>query len=279
MSPLPRTYIFGAGKVGRALHGALRRGGEATTLRPARRGWPKRRLGQVGLVVLAVRDPEIPRQAEALRDARCLPDGAAVVHCAGSRGPDVLAPLRDAGVAVAQMHPLLAFASTRHPPSLRGAALQLRGDPEAVRRARALGHRLAMRPVELEGMNLELYHAAAALLANGAVGLAAGAEHLLREGGCPSDEIPRLLAPLLASVAGNLQALGLPEALTGPVRRGDATAVATHRARLRRTAPQLVSLYDAAVRSQLPLARALGEAESEAFDACENVLHDEETPA
>lgn len=268
---VPKTYVFGAGKVGRALTRALRRAGEGVTSRSARRGWPSRRL-DAGLVVLAVRDPQIGPAAEALLASGVLPPDASVVHCAGSRGPEALASLADAGVAVAQMHPLLAFASTSRPPELRGATLHLRGDPLAVRRARALGKRLGMRPTTLPGLSLELYHAAAALLANGAVGLAAGSARLLGEGGCPPDEVPALLGPLLRSVADNLEQLGLPEALTGPVRRGDAAAVVAHRARLARQASELVPLYDAAVRAQLALARALAEAAPEDFDACEGAL-------
>lgn len=268
---LPKTYVFGAGKVGRALTAALRRAGERVTSRAARRGWPERRL-DAGLVVLAVRDPRIGAEAEALLGSGALPSGAAVVHCAGSRGPEALASLADAGVPVAQMHPLLAFASSTHPPGLRGATLHLRGDPVAVRRARALGERLGMRPTELPNLSLELYHAAAALLANGAIGLAAGSAQLLTTGGCPPAEIPALLGPLLRSVADNLEQLGLPQALTGPVRRGDADAVRAHRARLVRDAPGLVALYDAAARAQLPLARALGEAAPEQFDACQGAL-------
>lgn len=265
---LPRTYVFGAGKVGRALSAALRRAGERVTMRPARRGWPKRRL-DAGLVVLAVRDPRIADEAEALATSGVLPAGVPVVHCAGSRGPEALAVLAKVGVPVAQMHPLLAFASPARPPELAGATLHLRGDAVAVRRARALGERLGMRPASHPDLDLELYHAAAALLANGAVGLAAGAAELLAAGGCPAVQVPALLGPLLRSVADNLEHLGLPDALTGPVRRGDAAAVAAHRQRLRQQAPALVPLYDAAVRAQLPLARELGEARGKDFDACE----------
>ena len=270
---LPKTYVFGAGKVGQALTRALKRAGEPATSRPARRGWPARRL-DAGLVVLAVRDPRITAEAEALLAAGVLPDGVPVVHCAGSVGPEALAPLADAGVPVGQMHPLLAFASTSRPPVLAGAVLHLRGHERAVRRARALGRHLGMRPTALPELDLALYHAAAALLANGAIGLAAGSAELLAKGGCPSHEVPALLGPLLRSVADNLEHLGLPEALTGPVRRGDAAAVVAHRRRLGRQAPALVPLYDAAVRAQLDLARRLAEAPAADFDACEEALED-----
>ena len=63
-----------------------------------------------------------------------------------------------------------------------------------------------------------------------------------------------------------------PEALTGPVRRGDAGAVAKHLETLRRLMPAVVPFYLAAARIQLPLSRALGEAPAESFDAIEALL-------
>jgi predicted short-subunit dehydrogenase-like oxidoreductase (DUF2520 family) len=78
---------------------------------------------------------------------------------------------------------------------------------------------------------------------------------------------PKMLGPLLRSVAENVERLGLPEALTGPVRRGDVAGLEKHLATLRAKLPQAVSLYLAAAEAQLPLARAIGDAPGETFDA------------
>jgi predicted short-subunit dehydrogenase-like oxidoreductase (DUF2520 family) len=266
-----RVYVFGAGKVGRALAAAAKRTGLRIGCRPAREGWPQRRV-DASLVILAVRDPLIEASAEQMVTAGCVPTTAAIVHCAGALGPEVLAPARRAGHAVAQMHPLLAFASSRKPPRLDGAAVHLRGDRVAVQRARRFSKGLGMRPLALEGMDLTLYHAAAALLANGAVGLAAAAEELLRAAHAPADASGALLGPLLRSVADNLEGLGLPEALTGPVRRGDTAAVMRHRERLTVERPELVALYDRVVAAQVALSRALGEARAEDLDAIDSAV-------
>jgi predicted short-subunit dehydrogenase-like oxidoreductase (DUF2520 family) len=81
-----------------------------------------------------------------------------------------------------------------------------------------------------------------------------------------------MLGPLLRSVAENVEALGLPEALTGPVRRGDADALRRHLATLRAKLPSAVPLYLAAARAQLPLAAAIGDARPEALRAAAEVL-------
>ena len=76
-----------------------------------------------------------------------------------------------------------------------------------------------------------------------------------------------MLGALLGSVAFNVSALGLPQALTGPVRRGDADAVRGHLAVLGAQDPEIEALYRLLVAAQLPMARALAEAPVESFDA------------
>lgn len=271
MKPM-RVFVFGAGKVGTNLARALRRAGVAVTLRPARRGWPDRRI-DADVVVLAVRDGNIAPAAEELaRRGLVGHRRAAVVHCAGALGPEVLAAVRSARVAVAQMHPMISFASPAWLPELARGQLHVDGDPAAVRAARRLGRQLGMAPRTIPGLDRVAYHAAAGLVANGAAALAAGGVTLLELAGVPRDIAAAMLGPLLRSVADNVDHLGLPAALTGPVRRGDAAAVGKHLDTLRRRAPDLVAVYAATALTQLPLARELAEAPPASFDAIEALL-------
>jgi predicted short-subunit dehydrogenase-like oxidoreductase (DUF2520 family) len=118
------------------------------------------------------------------------------------------------------------------------------------------------------------YHAAAGLVANGAAALAAGGAALLGRAGVDGATAAAMLGPLLRSVAENVERLGLPEALTGPVRRGDVAGVGKHLETLARLAPDLVGLYVAMAATQVPLARALGDAPGESFDAIEARLRE-----
>jgi predicted short-subunit dehydrogenase-like oxidoreductase (DUF2520 family) len=95
---------------------------------------------------------------------------------------------------------------------------------------------------------------------------------LLVRAGIPRSYGPRLLGPLLRSVAENVERLGFPEALTGPVRRGDAAGVAKHLLLLNERLPSAVPLYCAAGLAQLPLARAISDAPASALDAIEVIL-------
>jgi predicted short-subunit dehydrogenase-like oxidoreductase (DUF2520 family) len=197
---------------------------------------------------------------------------AALVHCAGALGPEVLAAARGPKVSVAQMHPMISFASAAFTPSLGRGQLHVDGDAAAASAGRALGRILGMTPRTVPGLDRVAYHAAAGLVANGAAALAAGGVALLDKAGIAKKTAAAMLGPLLRSVAENVERLGLPEALTGPVRRGDAAGVAKHLTTLEQIAPGLVPFYVASARVQLPLARALGDAPGESFDAIEEKL-------
>jgi predicted short-subunit dehydrogenase-like oxidoreductase (DUF2520 family) len=268
---LPTVAVFGAGKLGHGLYRAMRAARIRGSLRAARRGLPERPF-EGSLLVLAVRESTLGDVVDAIVRGRLLHPDMAVVHVSGGLAPDALAALRPHCAGVGQLHPMIAFASTTFAPSFVGCHARVAGDAVAVRRARALASRLGMRPRALPGLDPVAYHAAAGLVANGAAALAAAGSMLLKAAGVPSDVTPRLLGPLLGTVADNVEALGLPGALTGPVRRGDARGVAAHLAAIERLAPALLPLYDGIVRAQLPLARALGDAPADAFDAIERGL-------
>jgi predicted short-subunit dehydrogenase-like oxidoreductase (DUF2520 family) len=170
------------------------------------------------------------------------------------------------------MHPMISFASRRRGPGLARGNVHVQGDARAVAAARALARSLGMTPRSVPGLDTIAYHAAAGLVANGAAALGAVGAELLRKAGVPAADAPKMLGPLLRSVADNVEALGFPEALTGPVRRGDAAGVEKHLRTLRDKLPDAVPLYLAAAAAQLPLARALRDAPPESFDAVANVL-------
>jgi predicted short-subunit dehydrogenase-like oxidoreductase (DUF2520 family) len=268
--PRPTAFVFGAGKVGTALARALRAAGVRTTLRAARRGLPRTIDAEV--VVLAVRDRDVRPIAERMRDARVVPRRAVVVHVAGAIDAEALAPLRASCAGVAQMHPMMSFAARRFAPGLERGHVHVQGDARAVARAAQVARLLGMTPRTIPDLDPIAYHAAAGLVANGAAALAAVGARLLGRGGVPAKIAPKMLGPLLRSVADNVESIGFPEALTGPVRRGDAGGVQKHLSTLYAKLPEAVPLYLAAARAQLPLARAIGDAPQEAFDAVERVV-------
>ncbi|MFT3766119.1 MAG: DUF2520 domain-containing protein [Minicystis sp.] len=277
-SPM-NVYIFGAGKVGASLARELRSTGSAVTLRPQRKGLPSKPI-DADLIIVAVRDRDVaPTAEELVRRGLVGHRKVAVVHCAGALGPEALAAARGPKVAVAQMHPMISFASKDVTPTLTRGQLHVDGDPFAMKIARALGKQLGMTARTIPNLDRVAYHAAAGLVANGAAALAAGGVELLEKAGVTRETAAAMLGPLLRSVAENVEKLGLPDALTGPVRRGDAAGLGRHIDTLGKLVPSLVPFFIAAARTQLPLARALGDAPAESFDAIEKRLDEAERAA
>lgn len=266
-----RVFIFGAGKVGTALARALRGDGATVTLRAARKGLPQQPI-DADLLILGVRDGHLAAVVGELAARRGVTSRTVVVHCAGALGPGPLAPLRGIARGVAQMHPMISFASTAYTPTLTRGQVNVDGDPTAVRLAEQVVKRLGMSPRRIPDVDKVAYHAAGGFVANGAAALAAAGTHLLGQAGVAPEVAVQMLGPLLRSVADNVERLGLPAALTGPVRRGDRHGVARHLEVIADRAPDLTSLYRALVAAQIPLARQIGDADSSVFDEMEQLV-------
>ena len=260
------VYIYGAGKVGSALGRALTQAGYSVTVRPARKGLPRAKI-DAGILILSVRDRDLTPLADELAQADLVREDAVVLHNAGALGAEALSPLRAFTAGVAQLHPMISFASVKQAPTLARGNAHIQGDPAAVRVARELATALGLTPRTIQSLDQIGYHAAAGLVANGAAALAAVGAALLERSGVPAALAPKMLGPLLRSVAENVESLGFPHALTGPVRRGDASSIHKQIALLREKLPTALPLFIASVAAQLPLARKLGEATPEAFDA------------
>ena len=246
--------IVGRGKVGRTLGRALRKRPDLN-VSTAGRQVPAVRVRQADVVVLAVPDQGIRSVAEAL--APHLSRGSVVLHCAGARDPDELEACAAQGAATGVMHPLVSFADPRRGPALAETTFTVSGDDAAIRAARqvakACGARALVGPISDPA-----YHAAAALVANGAVALAHTGVLALVRLGFERRKSERGIAGLLRSVADNIDTLGVPTALTGPIARGDAGTVQRHRAALRRIGPRFLATYDRLSPVIVECARAAG---------------------
>ncbi len=277
---LPASIGFiGAGKVGTALAALLNARGVdviavsgrtpqssinmalSANLEPAAARDRANTLRTADIVFLTVPDDAIgPLCREIAVNGGWRP-GHGVVHCSGALSSEILQPARDAGAMVASFHPLQAFASLnaaiQHIP---GSTFAVEGDPALTSLLDNLIEILGGIAIHLKAAEKTLYHAAAAIASNYTVTLAALASDLLvREGIAPDTNTAlHYLLPLLKGTVDNLDAVGLPDALTGPLARGDAGTVARHIAALEKCAPDLASLYRHLARLTLPLAEVQG---------------------
>jgi predicted short-subunit dehydrogenase-like oxidoreductase (DUF2520 family) len=231
--------IVGRGKVGTALARAGRRAG--CHVATASHGRLPRKI-DADLVFLAVPDAAVASVARsvAARATRT----TTLAHVAGRIGADVLAAARANGHAIATCHPMVSFADTRRPPSLAGASFVAAGDRRAIATLRRFAKILGMHLVHAD-VHGPAYHAAAALVANGTAALADAGVDILAALGITRRDAANVLAGLLRSVAENVEHVGVPEALTGPIARGDAATVRLHRAALAELGEDELATYDA----------------------------------
>jgi predicted short-subunit dehydrogenase-like oxidoreductase (DUF2520 family) len=185
------------------------------------------------IVILAVPEKALPEVAYDLAMMGPAPSGCVALHMSGALSTDVLAPLHGAGYVVGSIHPLMAVADPwLAGERLVGAAFTLGGEPAAVAAGRRIVSALDGRALVVPSAQRPLYHAAAVLASNYLVALTAAAARILAEAGVPdADTLPALL-PLLRGTLDNVEQLGLPAALTGPIARGDIDTVRLHMARL-----------------------------------------------
>jgi predicted short-subunit dehydrogenase-like oxidoreductase (DUF2520 family) len=113
-----------------------------------------------------------------------------------------------------------------------GAAFALAGEPAALAAARRLVDALGGLPLVIPPALRPVYHAAAVMASNYVVALTAVSMRLLGEAGVPESDALRALLPLLRSSLANIEQLGVPAALTGPIPRGDVDTIRSHLARL-----------------------------------------------
>ncbi len=249
-----KVAIVGRGRVATALRRSLEHHGthEVTTMG---RKLALAALRDSDVIILAVSDDAI--ESVSARIANELKPGTTVLHCAGARNVDELDACATQGANVGVMHPLVSFASGRRPPRLDGKTFVAHGSPRAVTMSRHVGKACGARVITAETAN-PIYHAAAALVANGAAALAFVAVRLLEGLGIARRDAERSIGGLLESVGENVQRIGVPSALTGPVARGDALTVDRHRKALRGAGRGALSAYDALLPVILQNAEAAG---------------------
>lgn len=223
MRDLERIAVVGAGRLGSALAGALRAAGLRVD-GPLRRG--EAPAPEVSVVLLCVPDQAISEAAAAIAP------GPLVGHCSGVT---TLGPLGEHRAF--SLHPLMTVPA-QGAPDFAGVACAVAGHPVAT----ALAGRLGMRPIRVADDDRAAYHAAASMASNFLVTLEEAAGRVGATAGLSRAD----LLPLVRASVENWARLG-PDALTGPIMRGDVATVTKHRQALLDRTPDLLPLYDAMV--------------------------------
>ncbi|GIL08871.1 MAG: hypothetical protein BroJett033_3820 [Chloroflexota bacterium] len=269
----PSLAIIGAGRVGTALATGLRAAGYRVagvySRTPASADTLARYVGAAAcasaaeaalaadLILLTVPDDAISAAAAALAGADLR--GKGVLHASGGLDAGPLAALAAAGALVGSLHPAFPFATRAADVPLAGVTFAVEAEDARLRgwllaMVAALGGRALLIPPGGKAV----YHAALVLVSNYTVTLYALGMRLLAGLGADPAAAAQALDALLAGTTANLRALGVPDALTGPLVRADQGTIAAHLEALARTDPEAAQAYRLLGRLTLPLAQARG---------------------
>lgn len=267
--------IVSAGRVGTALGYALERVehvvvacsaiSETSRLRAQRRLpdtaiLPVPEVAQrAELLLLTVPDSELPSLVSGLAATGVVRPGTIVAHTSGANGVAVLAPLTELGCIPLAIHPAMTFTGSdediaRLPDVCFGITA---ADEVGYAIGQSLVLEIGGEPFRVPEQARTQYHAALAHASNHLVTLVLDAVDTLRAslrgqellgqelvGDAPGGLPERVVGPLARAALENALQRG-QAALTGPVARGDAAAVAAHLNALRTLDSQLAQAYRA----------------------------------
>lgn len=170
--------------------------------------------------------------------------GTVVFHASGLHSSALLSPLRDKGAFVASAHPAHSFARPEQSlASYAGSTCTLEGDDEAITRLSLLFERIDSTVITIPVASKALYHTATVLAANYLVALQQASLGLLDRAGLEIAAATTLIQTLMSTALTNTQNLGITEALTGPVARGDLDTLNAHLQALGSDSPGVLALY------------------------------------
>jgi predicted short-subunit dehydrogenase-like oxidoreductase (DUF2520 family) len=243
---LPRLGFIGAGRLAHCLALSFSRAGYPVTAVTSRTPASAARLAaqiehcaasddpqqvvdSADVVFLAVPDDSIGTSAHTLRFGPALAGcaGKALVHCSGASPVELLAPARDQGASIGGFHPLYLFSGELADlERIAGCSVTIEADGALKDTLTALAVALRCHPLAIPPGGRMLYHAAAHYAASFALCSLAECVALWRTLGFAEDDALRALLPMLAGTIETARDKGLPNALAGPVSRGDTGVVA-----------------------------------------------------
>jgi len=257
---MKKISIIGAGRLGTCLGAALFRANysiaslTAQTLQEAEEssriigqgkpGTDNIRAAEMGeIILLTVPDDIIEKTAKELSKAALSWKNKQVFHCSGLHSSHVLKPLAELGAETASFHPIQTFSSKKSEPGLfNDIYVSLEGNQRAQKTAEDMITKIGGRFFSIRAEDKPLYHSACSIASNLMVILFDSAIKVLEQTGKNERESFEILFPLIQRTLQNVKEFSIPQALTGPVRRGDIDTI-TQQLQSLRVLPEIRSIY------------------------------------
>ena len=199
--------------------------------------------------------------------------GQYVVHCSGADSTDILEPARNHGADVGVFHPLQTFASVEQAiDNIPGSTFALEANEPLLSILGKMATDLDGHWITLKAEDKVLYHASAVIACNYLVTLVKLATDLWQSFHIPPGKAIHALLPLLRGTINNIETVGIPKCLTGPIARGDIGTVKKHLSALKNTAPDVLPAYRELGLQTIPLALAKGKIDQHQAQEIETLL-------
>lgn len=213
-----------------------------------------------GAAVVFITPPDhlIAPVCQMIADNKGFQANAVVLHCSGALSSGMLSAARACGVVIGSMHPLQSFAAVTESNPFAGIKIAIEGDKAAVDCAGNIATDLGAEPFNIRTEGKTRYHAAAVVASNYLVTLMRLSFQLLQASGVSESEAYGVLKPLINGTLNNIEQVGIPDALTGPIARGDVDTVSDHLAAIRQLSPEAADLYVRLGRATIDIATAKG---------------------
>ncbi len=185
--------------------------------------------------------------------------GQSVVHCSGALSTDILESAKQLGAQVGAFHPLQTFANIKQAiENIPGSTFALEAEEPLLSTLKDVATVLDGNWIELKTNDKVAYHAAAVIACNYLVTLVKLATDLWQSFNIPQSQAIQALLPLIRGTIHNIDTVGIPQCLTGPIARGDIETIKKHLDALQKVAPALLSTYQELGRQTIPVALAKG---------------------
>ena len=250
--------FVGAGKVGSALAILLQRAGYRIAGVASRTGESANKLAtrlncpvlskedvakRSEVLFITTSDDAIASVAQEIAEKDGFRSEQIVLHMSGAHTAHLLEPAAEKGAINISVHPIQSFASVEQAITLiPGTYFSIEGDTRGYSFAQEMVEKLGGKHFKLDSNSKVLYHAAASVASNYLVGLLKTALDLLAAAGVPEEvRLPAFL-PLVEGTLENIKKLGIPQALTGPISRGDLGTLEKHLDAMKEL-PELLRVY------------------------------------
>ncbi len=255
-----KVGIIGAGVVGTAIGVVLHdKGYEITGVHDKKSESTKTLVDRIGcatyaspqevsrstdILFITTNDSAIQSVVDELANSRAFTYGQVVIHMSGAQSSEILDKARQFGAGALSLHPLQSFANLEMAiENIPGSIFSIEGDQDTYAVGIDMVEKLKGEYFFIDQDAKPLYHAGACVVSNYLVTVINLGIKLLEITGVSREMARKALLPLIKGTIRNIETAGIPDALTGPISRGDISTVMKHLACMEETGADLINLY------------------------------------